>query len=63
MSHSFQYFLDIVQITWSILVGSMVFGLLALLAAVLASFHKKHVLVTAVVATENTAGKVNIIAI
>ena len=49
-------FLGVLKITHSILIGSLTYGLLALFSAVFASFHKKHVLVTATVALELSSG-------
>ena len=46
----------VLTITHSILIGSLTFGMLALFSAVLASFHKKHVFVTATVALEISSG-------
>ena len=50
-------YIGAVAITHFILIGSLVFGLLSLLTAILASFHKKHVLVTATVALECASGR------
>lgn len=46
----------VLDVTYSILIGSLIFGLAALLASVVASFHKEHILVTAVVSLEISSG-------
>lgn len=55
--------LGAVEIPRSILIGSVVFGLASLLISLLASLHKKHVLVTAVVALEIASALATLFAI
>ncbi|XP_065061162.1 lens fiber membrane intrinsic protein-like isoform X2 [Rhopilema esculentum] len=47
--------LGTIEIVYGLLIESLLLGLMSLLASFLASFHKKHILVTTVVAMEITS--------
>ena len=52
----FIFFEGVLEIVYGLLLESLVLGLLALIASLVASFHKKATLVTAVVAMEIVSG-------